>query len=310
MGMFDWLFGKKAADGRDVTAGRVEKPRAAKPATPAGAKATPPAATPPQPKAPSAEALLAGLKTTDFGARLEAVRKVVQAGPAAVPPLLAALDEAWVQDVSPSYRGDVREAVVQCLGEIADPRAVSPLLALLQDGAWGVRTSAVAALGKVHDVRAVEPLLRALEDGNGSVRKNAALALAEIGDKRAIEPLQKMRNETNEIVRKAVAEALTKLQGASASLGKPRCQRCGGEVFSESGLVAAARALGMDVVDDSIVVPRTEARRGEELEGQKGFQCCSCGRVYCMGCILKAAPAHRNGGKACFECRSNYKRLN
>lgn len=40
----------------------------------------------------------------------------------------------------------------------------------------------------------------------------------------------------------------------------------------------------------------------EEVQKKRAFQCQSCGATYCMECLLKEAPAHANGGKACFAC--------
>jgi hypothetical protein len=87
------------------------------------------------------------------------------------------------------------------------------------------------------------------------------------------------------------------------------CSRCGDAVLTVQGLEEAAKAQGMAVIRDTILTDRMNARAGNELENRKGFQCTGCGGTYCMGCILEAAPHHRNGGKACFQCGSNYRRL-
>ncbi len=90
---------------------------------------------------------------------------------------------------------------------------------------------------------------------------------------------------------------------------KALCARCGGVVLTVKGLEEAAKAQGMAVIRDTIIVHQSMARQGHDLENHKGFQCTRCGGTYCMGCILAAAPPHRNGGKACFQCGSNYRRL-
>ena len=93
-------------------------------------------------------------------------------------------------------------ASASALGELGDPRAVGPLLAMLHDkrspaavaaivGALGkIRDPrAVEALGELGDPRSVEPLIGALHDGSASVRRAAAKALGRIGDPRSVDPL-------------------------------------------------------------------------------------------------------------------------
>jgi tetratricopeptide (TPR) repeat protein len=87
------------------------------------------------------------------------------------------------------------------------------------------------------------------------------------------------------------------------------CARCGRAVLTVKGLEETAKAQGMAVIRDTILTDRMNARAGNELEDRKGFQCTRCGGTYCMGCILAAAPPHRNGGRACFQCGNHYRRL-
>ena len=101
--------------------------------------------------------------------------------PGAVEPLLAMLSDEEDEEV--------RSVAVASLGQLGDARSVAPLLAVLQDkgeGSW-VRSYAADALGKLGDHRAVEPLIDALlYDRSGSVRSNAAQALGLLGDRRAV----------------------------------------------------------------------------------------------------------------------------
>lgn len=87
------------------------------------------------------------------------------------------------------------------------------------------------------------------------------------------------------------------------------CKRCGHPALSVAGLEDAGRRAGILVTNDTIITSAFDSRRGEDFENQKGFECSSCGNVYCMECILAAAPSHSNGGKGCFECRASYRRL-
>jgi hypothetical protein len=50
-------------------------------------------------------------------------------------------------------------------------------------------------------------------------------------------------------------------------------------------------------------------RLAHELENRKGFECTGCGNIYCMGCLLVAAPALPNGGKGCIACGKTFRRL-
>jgi HEAT repeat protein len=57
----------------------------------------------------------------------------------------------------------VKKQAILALGDIKDPAAVDPLIALLQDQDWLVRLTSAAALEKIGDVRgrdAVKPLMK------------------------------------------------------------------------------------------------------------------------------------------------------
>jgi hypothetical protein len=66
------------------------------------------------------------------------------------------------------------------LGEIADTRAVEPLIAALEDDEEYVRQHAAEALGKIGDSRAVEPLIAVLDDISSGMREAGARALVEL----------------------------------------------------------------------------------------------------------------------------------
>jgi HEAT repeat protein len=126
--------------------------------------------------------------------------------PRAVKPLIAVLKD---------HKEDVRKAAAIALGKIGDPRAVEPLIAVLKEIEGvvfrGVCRAAAEALGEIGDPRAVEPLIAALKDKDEYVRKAAAIALGEIGDPRAVEPLTNALQYGGPELRKAAAEALDKL---------------------------------------------------------------------------------------------------
>ncbi len=108
---------------------------------------------------------------------------------------------------------DVRWKAAIALGEIGDPRAVGPLIALLCDEDRFVKGRSAHALGLIGEV-AVDPLIHALQEGDGNLRWGAAIALGKIRDTRAVKPLIRALADKYENVR---AESATSLAG----IGKP-----------------------------------------------------------------------------------------
>lgn len=131
---------------------------------------------------------------------------LIKIGAAAVPHLIAALeDSAWGGQTGAVY----------CLGEIGDPRALQPLVALLRHDDYNLRRDLIAALYKF-GAAAVDPLLRALESSDANWRAGAALALAPLGDARAVAPLSALlRDDDHGRVRTAAAAALGRLGDSS-----------------------------------------------------------------------------------------------
>jgi HEAT repeat protein len=137
--------------------------------------------------------------------------------------------------------GSVRAAAALAIGEIGDPRGVTPLLEALNDKVFEVRKATVEALamigkpavkellvelgkesypnrsdvikalGMIGDPLAVEPLILELGSSRWGIPRDAASALGELGDKRAIEPLRTLLMEKDEVVRNAATHALDKL---------------------------------------------------------------------------------------------------
>ena len=71
--------------------------------------------------------------------------------------------------------GSLRDELVA-----AGPGAVEPLIAALQDSDAHLRRSAAEVLGRLGDPRAVGPLTALCSDSNGAVRGTASVALAKI----------------------------------------------------------------------------------------------------------------------------------
>jgi HEAT repeat protein len=69
-----------------------------------------------------------------------------------------------------------REAAVQSLGRIGDPRAVTNLLGLLEDPSTAIRLSTVKALEEIGDPRAIPDLRRVSQSDSDEIVKREALA--------------------------------------------------------------------------------------------------------------------------------------
>jgi HEAT repeat protein len=81
---------------------------------------------------------------------------------------------------------NIAQAAVESLGDLKCPRAVGPLLELLEGELW-LRFAAVLSLGRIGDSRATLELLKLV--GDESLGGTALEALGRIGDPSAIEPL-------------------------------------------------------------------------------------------------------------------------
>jgi len=90
----------------------------------------------------------------------------------------------------------------EALGAIGDPRAVTPLLAVLRTEKWAQYDSDVPkALGKLGP-GAVGPLTAALKDPNATIRSAAAVGLGAIGNPRSREPLLLLLHDPDVDVRR------------------------------------------------------------------------------------------------------------
>jgi HEAT repeat protein len=83
---------------------------------------------------------------------------------------------------------DIQDLCLDSLVEIG-PEASGPLIQLLEDSEWDVRSLAAQGLGRLKDKRATEVLIRHLKERDGDVAYRAAKALGEIGDRKAIPAL-------------------------------------------------------------------------------------------------------------------------
>jgi HEAT repeat protein len=109
----------------------------------------------------------------------------------------------------------VRIHAAEELGEIADTRAVEPLITALKDPEFEVRKNAAEALGKM-GTPAVKPLIAVLKSRDDGVRYNVVRALGEIGDPSAIDSLNSAMRDSNDGVCNSAAIALSKVKDRRA----------------------------------------------------------------------------------------------
>ena len=121
----------------------------------------------------------------------------------------AALDQLLATMEDKSF--NVRKNLVFILGKIGDPRAIEPMIALLENPDSQLQ-KIVAENVKKFNTESVDPLITALKKRDPNVRKIASEILGDIGDPRAIGPLIIALKDTNPDVRICAAQALGKLQ--------------------------------------------------------------------------------------------------
>lgn len=149
------------------------------------------------------------------------------------------------------------------LAKLGDPRAVGPLLDVLQTKEIGLQPDAAEALGTFQDPRIVPALIHSLQSDNYSQRAAAAGALSHFHDARVLPALIHSLTDENADVRYSAAEALGNLRDTSAvePLGKVaktnyQAVRALGKL-NTAGSVAALASIAQDRQTQSAT--RTEA---------------------------------------------------
>lgn len=141
--------------------------------------------------------------------------KVTVGSKSIVSPALVPVTVKQARKVGPKQSATDRTRRVVELGKAGSPSAVPELSAALKDPNGNVRRLAASALGKIGDARAVTPLLALLEqEQKPQVRQYAVKALGKIRDPRAQPMLQKIAASENEryYTRDAARAALRKLK--------------------------------------------------------------------------------------------------
>ncbi len=106
-----------------------------------------------------------------------------------------------------------RARAVAALGEIGDRSAFDAMVVLLDDSDDVVSRAAASAFEKMRDPRAVGPLVRLLESANRSsfVRGYAAMTLGALKDPVSVEPLLAALDSDEVLLRRSAARALCRI---------------------------------------------------------------------------------------------------
>ena len=128
------------------------------------------------------EALIAGTQVADAQKRLDATFKLRQDGVHVNNPALRAkIVEAFLAliNLPPSNEyGPSRYQAATALGDMGDRRAVEPLISILKDPGWMIRSEAAISLGKLKDRKAIPALEALLSHPDDATRDSARKALA------------------------------------------------------------------------------------------------------------------------------------
>ena len=150
-------------------------------------------------------ALIGALDDNDGEVRKYATRSLIKFHADGVPALLDYLPKA-------SARGEA--GAVRALGDIADKRALEPLLARVKGPN---RQEVYLALGKLRDGRAEAALVAGLGDDDWRVRMNAAMALGPLGGPTAATALRTTLDDPIHVVREWSARSLQMITGQAVT---------------------------------------------------------------------------------------------
>jgi len=124
--------------------------------------------------------LIDALSSREYGVSWPAATALIELGAPAVEALVGRIDTA---------DDTVRIAIARILGQIADPRAVEPLVRLAKANYITLRQTAVYALTRFDSILSLHALCEALADDDPGVQDMAATALQSHADGRIVATL-------------------------------------------------------------------------------------------------------------------------
>jgi HEAT repeat protein len=150
---------------------------------------------------------LEALKSENITVRKEAVYYLGENKEEDAVPLL-------IQLLSQDQSKEVRIKAIEALGKIGsidNNSHVDTLIGILRENDTEILTAAVEALGKIKDPKAVKPLINLLD--NRDIRLAAIWALGNVGDKGAVPALTGLLNSDDKYVRYNSTQALKQIGG-------------------------------------------------------------------------------------------------
>jgi HEAT repeat protein len=150
---------------------------------------------------------LEALKSENITVRKEAVYYLGENKEEDAVPLL-------IQLLSQDQSKEVRIKAIEALGKIGgidNNSHVDTLIGILRENDTEILTAAVEALGKIKDPKAVKPLINLLD--NRDIRLAAIWALGNVGDKGAVPALTGLLNSDDKYVRHNSTQALKQIGG-------------------------------------------------------------------------------------------------
>ena len=162
--------------------------------------------------------------------------------------------------MSKDYRG--REAAVETLGRLGDPKAFDTLLSLVEDPKLQLSASK-ALIDMSPDPRVTEPALKLAKSSDWQIRQRAAMLLGRSGDPKVLPALTDLLKDPDLTVRGYAARALGKLgskDGAEALAGALRDRKLFVQLCAIEGLIALKDQRVMDssikIMNDANIVTR------------------------------------------------------
>ncbi|MEO5359921.1 MAG: HEAT repeat domain-containing protein [Nitrospirota bacterium] len=151
----------------------------------------------------TAESLVAAMKDSDWWVRQIATDALAEVKGEHIV-------KFFIKMLKDSDDVNMRRCAVEFFNKAADPAALEPLIATLNDADWWVREKAVTALGALKDKRAIAALTAVLNDSE--IKWVIPSALASIGGHEVIEPLYILLDDSEKRVRVGALKALVKLK--------------------------------------------------------------------------------------------------
>jgi HEAT repeat protein len=171
--------------------------------------------------------------------------------------------------------------VFEALRGIAHPKAVGPLLPLLENPAGAIRSRAIQVLGDLGDHSAAPKLVKALLDKEPTVVREAINGVAQLGSAEAVGPLLKLSDHPDAKVRLSAIRALATYRFPEVIPAKDALPRVLKHLKKDTDRIRieAARVLGAVKIQEAVPAlreaasaanPRDVRRAALEALGQIG----------------------------------------